>query len=592
MSFDGVVTSAVVKELNETILGGRIDKIYQQEKDEILINIHNKAESSRLVLSASSNNPRIYLTKYSKKNPPAPPMFCMLLRKHLSGGIILNIEQFEMDRVIFIDISAIDELGEPTEKRLIIEIMGKHSNIILVDKNSNKIIDSIKRVSEDMSRVRQILPGFIYESPPIGDKKNPRKTNKDEFLSLFEIENKNTAIYKFLYFNYLGLSPMIAKEICFRGNIDIDRTLISLDKEDIDNLYNEFNRIMNLVNKGEYTPLYITDSNKNDIIAFYSLDLYQYGSENKIYSDSISSILDNYYRRKDIMDRISQKSQSIRKSIQVKLDRAVSKLGKQKEELFDSKDREKYKIYADLISANIYKIPRGVDKIELDNFYDENMEKLMVPLDIKLSPVDNAQKYYKKYSKLKNANQLLLEQIPETEEEIEYLENVLLSIENSTEVEELDEIKEELISEGYLKSNDKKSRKKKEEKISKPMEFTSSDNIKIYVGKNNKQNDYLTLKFSHKEDLWLHVQGMPGSHVIIKSEGKAVPDTTLEEAAILASYFSKGKNSKHIPIDYTQRKNVRKPKNAKTGMVIYDNYKTIIVDPEKSVVDRLSKEEN
>ena len=385
---------------------------------------------------------------------------------------------------------------------------------------------------------------------------------------------------------------MIAKEICFQANIDIDRTLISLYKKDIDILYIEFNRIMNLVNKGEYTPLYITDNNKNNIIAFYSLDLYQYGSENKIYSDSISSILDNYYRRKDIMDRISQKSQSIRKSIQVKLDRAVSKLGKQKEELFDSKDREKYKVYADLISANIYKIPRGVDKIELDNFYDENLEKLIVPLDIKLSPVDNAQKYYKKYSKLKNANHLLLKQIPETEEEIEYLENVLLSIENSTEVEELDEIKEELITEGYLKGNDKKSKKKKEEKISKPMEFTSSDNIKIYVGKNNKQNDYLTLKFSHKEDLWLHVQGMPGSHVIIKSEGKAVPDTTLEEAAILASYFSKGKNSKHIPIDYTQRKNVRKPKNAKTGMVIYDNYKTIIVDPDKNIVDRLSKEEN
>lgn len=591
MSFDGIVTNAVIKELSETILGGRIDKIYQQEKDEVLINIHNKGISSRLVLSASSNNPRIYITNYSKKNPPAPPMFCMLLRKHLSGGIILNIEQFEMDRVVFIDISAIDELGEPTEKRLIIEIMGKHSNIILIDKYTNKIIDSIKRVSEDMSRVRQILPGFVYEYPPIGNKKNPRKTTREEFFNLFENENKNTAIYKFFYFNYLGLSPMVAKEICFNSDVDIDRTLISLDEDDKNRLYSEFKNIIDKVNKGDYTPLYITTNDKDDIIAFYSLNLDQFGSENKIYSDSISSILDNFYRRKDIMDRISQKSQSIRKSIQVKLDRAISKLGKQKEELFDSKDREKYKIYADLISANLYKIPKGIDKIELDNFYDENMEKLMVPLDVKLSPVDNAQKYYKKYSKLKNANQLLLEQIPETEEEIEYLENVLLSIENSTEVVELDEIKEELISEGYIKGNDKKTRKKKEEKVSKPMEFISSDNIKIYVGKNNKQNDYLTMKFSHREDLWLHVQGMPGSHVIIKSEGVNIPDTTLEEAAILASYFSKGKNSKHIPIDYTQRKNVRKPKNAKTGMVIYDNYKTIIVDSDKSIVDKLSKEE-
>lgn len=591
MSFDGIVTNAVIKELNETILGGRIDKIYQQEKDEILLNIHNKGENYRLIISASSNNPRIYLTTFSKKNPPAPPVFCMLLRKHLSGGIILNIEQFEMDRVVFIDISSIDELGFPTEKRLIIEIMGKHSNIILIDKETNKIIDSIKRVSEDMSRIRQVLPGFIYQYPPLGGKKNPLKTSREEFFTLFENENKNTNAYKFLYFNYLGLSPMIAREICFQSNIDIDRSLISIINDDKINLYVEFKNIMKLAEKGDYKPIYITANDNNDIIAFYSLDLKQYGNDNKFYFSSISSLLDNVYRKKDIMDRINQKSHSIRKSLNVKLDRAQHKLGKQKEELFDSEARDKYKVYADLISANIYKIPRGIDKIELDNFYDENMEKLVVPLDIRLSPVDNAQKYYKKYSKLKNANQLLLKQIPETEKEIEYLENVLLSLDNSTEIEELDEIKEELISEGYLKGNDKKQKKKKEEKISKPMEFVSTDNIKIYVGKNNKQNDYLTLKFSNKEDLWLHVQGMPGSHVIIKSEGRKIPDNTLEEAAILASYFSKGKSSKHIPIDYTQRKNVKKPKNAKTGMVIYDNYSTIIVDPDKKVVDRLSSEE-
>ncbi|MBC8588642.1 Rqc2 family fibronectin-binding protein [Paratissierella segnis] len=591
MSFDGIVTNSVIKELKETILGGRIDKIYQQEKDEILINIYNKNENHKLVISSSSNNPRIYLTKFSKKNPTTPPVFCMLLRKHLSGGIVLNIEQFEMDRVVFIDISSIDELGTPTEKRLIVEIMGKHSNIILVDKPTNKIIDSVKRVSADMSRVRQILPGFIYQYPPIGDKKNPLKTSRKEFFSLLENENKNTPIYKFLYFNYLGLSPMISREICFQADIDIDRTLISLNEDDKAKLYMEFKNIMDLVESGNYTPMYITTSDKNDIIAFYSLDLDQYGNDNKVYLNSISAILDNVYRRKDIMDRINQKSHSIRKSIHVKLDRAQLKLGKQKEELFDSKSRDKYKVYADLISANIYKIPRGVNKIELENFYDENMAKLTVPLDIRLSPVDNAQKYYKKYSKLKNANQLLLEQIPETEKEIEYLENVLLSLENSTEIEELDEIKDELISEGYLKGNDKKHKRKKEEKVSKPMEFISSDNIKIYVGKNNKQNDYLTLKFSHREDLWLHVQGMPGSHVIIKSEGRGVPETTLKEAAILASYFSKGKNSKHVPVDYTQRKNVRKPKNAKTGMVIYDDYKTIIVDPDKNTVDNLSNEE-
>ena len=261
------------------------------------------------------------------------------------------------------------------------------------------------------------------------------------------------------------------------------------------------------------------------------------------------------------------------------------------EELFDSKDREKYKIYADLISANIYKIPRGVDKINLENFYDENLDTMTIPLDIKLSPIENAQRYYKKYSKLKKANQLLLEQIPETENEIEYFENVLLGLDNATMVEELDEIKAELISEGYLRGNEKKLRKNKETSAT-PQHYISSDGFNIYVGKNNRQNDYLTLKFAYKEDIWLHVQKMPGSHVIIKADGKAVPDSTLEEAALLAAYFSRGKNSNHVPVDCTLRKNVRKPKNAKTGMVIYENYKTIFVNPSLESIQKISKVED
>ncbi|WFA09823.1 NFACT RNA binding domain-containing protein [Tissierella sp. Yu-01] len=591
MSFDGIVTNAVVNELISTIKGGRIDKIYQPEKDEILLTIHNKGINYRVVLSASSNNPRIYITNISKKNPMSPPMFCMLLRKHLTGGIVLNIEQFEMDRVVFIDISAVDELGQPTEKRLIIEIMGKHSNIILIDKPTLKIIDSVKRVTEEMSRIRQILPGSTYVYPPIKDKYNPRQTNYDEFKLLLNKENKNTAIYKFLYFNYLGLSPLISREICFKSNLEIDRTIYSLSDDDVSELYEEFSNIIKQINSGSYSPMYITTNNTMEIVAFHSLDINQFGSKNKVFIDNISKVLDIYYNKKDIVDRISQKSHSIRKAIQVKLDRAKSKLGKQMEELFDSKDREKYKIYADLISANIYKIPRGVDKIELENFYDENLGTMIIPLDVKLSPVENAQRYYKKYSKLKNANQLLLEQIPETENEIEYFENVLLGIDNATKVEELDEIKAELISEGYLKGNEKKLRKNKDTFAS-PQHYISSDGFNIYVGKNNRQNDYLTLKFAHKDDTWLHVQKMPGSHVIIKSDGKLIPDTTLEEAALLAAYFSRGKNSNHVPVDYTVRKNVRKPKNAKTGMVIYEDYKSIFVNPSLESVQKILKVED
>ncbi len=590
MSFDGIVTNAVVRELNSTILGGRVDKIYQPEKDELFISIHNNGINYKLIMSASSNNPRIYLTNKSKKNPVTPPMFCMLLRKHISGGIILNIEQYEMDRVVFIDISAQDELGQPTEKRLVIEIMGKHSNIILMDKATYKIIDSIKRVTDEMSRVRQILPNSIYENPPIKDKKNPLKTNYEEFHEFMENQAKNTAVYKFFYFNYLGLSPLISREICLES-IDLDRTIMSISEVEIQKLYASFKNLMEKIINGDFTPLYITNRDENEILAFHSLELDQFGSENKHYLDSISDVLDIYYRKKDVLDRISQKSQSIRKSIGVKLDRTLSKLGKQKEELLESMDREKYKIYADLISANLHRINRGSKEVNLENFYDENMEEILIPLDIKLSPVDNAQRYYKKYSKLKNANNLLLEQIPETESEIEYLENVLLSIENASEIYELDEIKEELITEGYIKASNKMKKKKKKEEIARPQHYISGDDFNIYVGKNNRQNDYLTMKFAHKEDIWLHVQNMPGSHVVIKSEGKEVPLSTLEDAANLAAFFSKGKNSNHVAVDYTQKKNVKKPKNAKTGMVIYENFKTIIIDPSNQRIQELKKVE-
>lgn len=591
MSFDGIVTKSVVKELKEKLLGGRIDKIFQPEKDEIAINIHSLGTSYRLLISASSNNPRIYLTNYSKKNPQTPPMFCMLLRKHLSGGIILNIEQLHMDRIIFIDISALDELGQSSEIRLVIEIMGKHSNIILVQKNTNKILDSITRVSEDMSRVRQILPGLIYDFPPAQDKVNPLQYSKEEFFDLISKEKETLPIFRFFYFNYSGISPLVSKEICFQANVDMDRTLGSLESEKINFLYQAFSNLMNNVKDENFSPLYITND-LDEIIAFYSLNLDYYGPDNKFFSESISDVLDTTYRRRDTFDRISQRSHSIKKSIQVKLDRAINKLAKQKEELLESKDREKLKIYADLISANIHRIPRGVDHIELENFYDENLHPMNIPLDIKLSPAENAQQYYKKYSKMKNAESLLLQQIPETKEEITYLEHVLISIDNSVEIEELEEIREELIKEGYIKDNKNKKKKSKPEKLSSPHLYISRDGFQIYVGKNNRQNEYLTLRSANRDDIWFHVQNMPGSHVIIKKDNKEIPITTLEEAAILAAYYSKGKNSSNVAVDYTERKHVKKIRNAKPGMVTYDNFKTIIITPSREVINKIKKAED
>lgn len=586
MSFDGIVTKSVVNELNEKILGGKIDKIYQQESDEILLFIRNNGVNYKLLLSASSNNPRIYLTEYSKENPSSPPMFCMLLRKHLAGGKILNIEQYEMDRIVSIDISSRDELGEFTEKRLIVEIMGKHSNIILIEKNSSKIIDSVKRVPEHVSRVRQIYPGLIYDNPPIGDKVNPLELSEVDFLSFIDNEDKNLQIYKFFYFNYLGISPLIGREICSIANIDMDRTINSLTSDDIDKLYDSFNKIMSRVKDKEFTPLYIKSKGK-DIKAFYAIKIEQFGLDNIHFDDSISNVLDTYYRNKDIQDRIKQKTQSIRKNIKNKFDRAKSKLAKQIMELNESKDREKYKVYGDILSANLHQIAKGVKEAELENFYSEDLVTIKIPLDSKISPAINAQKYYKRYQKLKNANKLLKRQIRDSKNEIEYLDNVLFNIDTSTEIYEIDEIRDELIQEGYIKRNTKKKAQKK--KLSNPRHYISSDDFHIYVGRNNRQNDVLTMKTAHKEDLWFHVQKKPGSHVIVKTEGREVPDTTLEEAANLAAYFSKARNSKNVLVDYTQKKHVKKTKGAKLGMVIYENFNSINVNPSESIIESLEQ---
>lgn len=590
MSFDGIVTRAVVSELNKKITSGRIDKIYQQEKDEILINIHCNKKNFKLLISASSNNPRIYLTNHSKKNPSTPPMFCMLLRKHLTGGIILDIRQAEMDRVIFIDISTLDELNQKVEKTLVVEIMGKHSNIILVNKDDSKIIDSIKRIREDISRVRQIFPGLKYSSPPNHNKKNPLIVLKEEFLRDLDSEEKSLKIYKFFYLNYIGLSPLISREICFLSDLDIDRNIGSLSLQEKEGLYFNFSHIISLCKKNDFSPIYIINENQ-ELFLFYSLFLKGFSQESIIKLDSISEVLDISFKKRDNYDRISQKSQNLKKTISIKLDRNLNKLGKQRQELLASKDRDKYKVYADLISANIHLIPKGSESISLDNFYDENLKKINIPLDKKISPIDNAQRYYKKYSKLKTAENLLKVQIPETEDEIDYLENILFSIENSQEVEELDDIREELVIQGYLKDTSKTKKKRKERKdgIISSLEFISKDGIKIYVGKNNKQNDYLTMKFANKDDIWLHVQKMPGSHVIIKKSTELIPETTLEEAAILAAYYSKAKNSNNVAIDYTEKKNVKKSKNAKPGMVIYENFKTIYVSPSLELFNKIKK---
>lgn len=588
MSFDGVVTRSVVSELNSILVGGRIDKIYQQEKDELLLQIYSKGKNHRLLMSASSNNPRLYITDSSKSNPLSPPMFCMLLRKHLSGSIILDIRQNHLDRVVIFTITGKDELGHPTERELIIEIMGKHSNIILINKESKRIIDSIKRIPAEISRVRQILPGLSYSYIESENKEDPLELNQDIFNQQLDKSNGSQKIFKFLYQSFTGLSPLAGREICSLSGLEPDRVVLSLENDHKERLYKGMNEFMTRVRDNDFRPVYVLGDDGLDLVAFYALPLTQYSGLEQVYTDSVSQMLDFVYKSKDTSDRVSQKSASLRKLLGTKLERAQNKLSKQKEELLDSRDREKYKIYADLLQSNLHRINRGSDHVVLENFYDENMENLRVPLDPKLSPAENAQRYYKKYGKLKTASQLLLDQIPETEAEISYIEHVLVSLENATEVKDLDEIKDELILEGYIQRRSMKHKNKKV-KLAGPLRFTSSDGFEILVGRNNRQNEILTMKTAKKEDLWLHTKGIPGSHVIIRTDGRPVPDKTLSEAGILAAYYSKGRNSGSVEVDYTEKRYVRKPKNAKTGLVVYDNQKTIVVNPSAAVVDSMKK---
>ncbi|MBS4539727.1 NFACT family protein [Clostridium sp. D2Q-11] len=589
MSLDGITLRSLVYELSEKLIDGKINKVYQPENDELVIDIRNKGKNNKLIVSASSNNPRIHFTNQTKENPQSPPMFCMLLRKHLQGGRILSVNQEGFERIISIIISTYDELGVLSEKELIIEIMGRHSNIILINKNDRTIIDSIKRITSDISSVRQILPGMKYTLPPAQDKTSPINLTQEKFNELINSINEGIKVYKFIYQSFIGVSPLVAKEVCSRSNIYENLNLADLTDENKNKLYLSFKELVDTVMNGDSSPTMVYNDYKTKILGFSSIDLVQFNESIKIYFESTSELLDTVYETKDRLDRIKQKSLSLKKNIKTKLDRDKNKLSKQKEELFNAKNREKYKIYGELITANIYRIEKGMEILETENYYNDN-ELIQIKLNPNFTPSQNAQKYFKKYNKLKSAFNEVSTQISFTEEEINYLENILLSIENATNLPELEEIRDELIEGGYIKNRKKYKPQNKKSSQSKPLHYISKDGFDIYVGKNNKQNDNLTLKFADKEDIWLHTKDIPGSHVIIKKSNKEVPNDTIYEAALLAAFNSKGKVSSNVPVDYTAKKNVKKPNGAKPGMVIYENNSTIYVTPTEKEISNIKKE--
>ncbi len=572
MAFDGIVIANLVKELNENILNGRISKIAQPENDELMLTLKGNNGQVRLLLSASASLPLIYLTKENKPSPMTAPNFCMLLRKHIANGRITKIWQPHMERIINLEIEHLNELGDLCQKQLIVEIMGKHSNIIFCDADG-KIIDSIKHIPAQVSSVREVLPGRMYFIPETQEKYNPLKTSEEEFVDKVFAKPQNLA--KCIYTTYTGISPVIASELCHRAGLDADLPAAALSPEERLHLYHHFSWLAEDIREGKFAPNIIKKG--KEPVEFAAVALTQYEDLETISYPDISTVLETFYRDKNIYTRIRQKSVDLRKVVNTVLERSRKKYELQLKQLKDTEKRDKYKVYGELINTYGYGLEDEAKSLTALNYYTD--EEITIPLDAQLTPQENAQKYFDRYNKLKRTYEALTDLIKETQEEIEHLESISTSLDIAVSEEDLTQIKEELTQFGYIK---KKHVGKKAKIKSKPFHYLSTDGFHIYIGKNNFQNDELTFKFASGNDWWFHAKGIPGSHVLVKTNGQELPDRAYEEAGRLAAYYSKGRENEKVEIDYLEKKNVKKPNGSKPGFVVYYTNYSLVASPDIS----------
>lgn len=572
MALDGIVIANVVHELSAALTNGRINKIAQPEADELLFTIKTPKGQQRLLISANASLPLIYLTSQNKVSPLTAPNFCMLLRKHLNSSKILSIRQPGLERVIDFEIEHLNEMGDVCIKHIIVELMGKHSNIIFCDEK-NTIIDSIKHVSAQMSSIREVLPGRDYFIPETTDKCDPLTVSKEEFYQ--KVYTKDFPAAKAVYTSLTGFSPVMAEELLYTASIDSSKNAASLDENEQLHLYNMFTVMMSDVTQGIFTPC-IAFSH-DEPVEFASLMLNSYSECELRKYDTISEVLEKYYATRNTLSRIRQKSVDLRKIVSTALERNVKKLDLQEKQLKDTEKRDKFKVYGELINTYGYGIEEGAASFQALNYYTN--EEITIPLDTSLTPRENATKYFDRYNKLKRTFEAVTLQIAETKEDIAHLESIQTALDIALQEEDLAQVKEELIEYGYIK---RKGMNKKAKFTSKPFHYLSSDGYHMYVGKNNFQNEELTFKFATGNDWWFHAKDIPGSHVIVKTEGNELPDRTFEEAAALAAYYSKGRNQEKVEVDYSLRKNIKKPNAAKPGFVIYHTNYSMVAKPDIS----------
>jgi predicted ribosome quality control (RQC) complex YloA/Tae2 family protein len=588
MALDGLVISNVVYELKEKLVDGRISKISQPEKDELILIIKNNRANYKLFLSAGASLPLIYLTEENKQNPLTAPGFCMLLRKHLNSARILDIIQPGLERIVQIKIEHLNELGDLCVKYLIIELMGKHSNIIFCD-DTMHIIDSIKHVSHLVSSVREVLPGRDYFIPVSGDKQNPLTITYEDFTE--HVLKKPVPLEKAIYTALTGISPLIANEICYRASLDSEASTSSLSELEGVHLYKNFDRLIGDIREYKFEPNIVYDEDDSPV-EFSCVPLTCYSALKKGDYESISQVLENYYASKNAITRIRQKSVDLRKIVSNAIERNTKKYELQLKQLKDTEKRDKYKVYGELINTYGYNLEPGAKSLTALNYYTN--EEITIPLDPTLTAKENSLKYFEKYNKLKRTFDAVSSLIEETKIDLIHLDSIRTSLDIALAEDDLVELKEELMEYGYMKRKftpGKPGNKgnKKQKITSKPFHYLSSDGFHIYVGKNNYQNDELTFKFATGGDWWFHAKNIPGSHVVLQTEGKEIPDRTFEEAGRLAAFYSKGREGDKVEIDYTEKKNVKKPAGGKPGFVVYYTNYSMMVSPDISDIQLISQ---
>lgn len=578
MAFDGSAVAALVHEFNDKLLQGRITKIQQTEKDELTITIKTYDGQFLLQISSNASLPLIYLTDIKKPAPLVAPNFCMLLRKHINSGFIEEISQPSLERVIDFKIRHLDDLGDVCYKHLIVELMGKHSNIIFTD-DKGMILDSIKHINAVMSSVRQVMPGKEYFIPDSLTKLNPLDATRDDFFK--NVFSKPMELAKAIYSTYAGISPIVAEEICYEANIDSSTSASAFVEGNQNLVWMKFYQWMNHIKNGEFNPVMYE---KDDLPSDFSANTLEcYKDMDEVQYNSMSELIYDFYRKRDVSNRMRQKSADLKKIINTCLERENKKYNIQLKQLKDTEKKDKFKVYGDILTTYGYEIEQGTKEYKTTNFY--NGEEITIPLDTSITPIENAKKYFNKYAKMKRTYEALIDITKETKASIDYLESISVALDMSETVDDISAIKSELQQTGFIKKHVNK--KKKASEKSKPLHFVSSDGLDMFVGKNNIQNEELTFKVANGSDWWFHAKEIPGSHVIVRANNQELPDATFEEAARLAAHFSKGSNQSKVEIDYVKKKEVKKVPGAMPGFVIYHTNYSMTVSPDISGIKEI-----